>query len=274
MPAAPAETTSAADFDARSYWEQRLAADYSLTGVGFRRLGPSFNTWAYRVRRERFMGAVGRLDLKTAGAKVVDVGSGTGFYVATWSEMGAQVTGMDLTETAVGELAKAYPDATFVRGDISDPAVVDQLGAGSADAVSAMDVLFHIVDDAAFQQALRNIHAVLRPGGYFLYSDLFVHGAARRVQHRVARPLVDIEQAMDRCGFEIVERAPLFVLLNDPLDTRNVLYKGLWYATAALISTSDKIGAFAGKRLYPWEIKLTGKRTESPSTELMVCRKR
>jgi SAM-dependent methyltransferase len=205
---------------------------------------------------------------------VVDVGSGTGFYVSCWQEMGATVTGMDLTETAVAQLASAYPDADFVRGDVSDPAVVRQLGTGTADAVSAMDVLFHIVDDAAFNQALANIYDVLKPGGYFLYSDLFVHGPARRVKHRVARPLADIEQVMDRCGFEIVERAPLFVLMNDPLDTRNVVFKGLWYASAALISTSDRVGAFAGKRLYPLELKLTGSRTESPTTELMVCRKR
>ncbi len=274
MPSTAPSETSTADFDARSYWEQRLAADYSLTGVGFRRLGPSFNSWAYRVRRERFIGAVGRLDLDPAGAQIVDVGSGTGFYVSAWQELGAQVTGMDLTETAVGELAKAYPDGRFVRGDISDPAIVEQVGAASADAVSAMDVLFHIVDDAAFDQALTNIRDILKPGGYFLYSDLFVHGATRRVQHRVARPLVDIERAMERCGFDVVERTPLFVLLNDPLDTRNVLYKGLWYAAAALISTSDRVGAFAGKRLYPLEIKLTGTRQESPSTELMVCRRR
>lgn len=262
------------DFDARTYWEERLAQDYSLTGVGFRRLGPSFNTWAYRVRRERFLAAVRRLDFEPAGAKVVDIGSGTGFYVSCWEELGASVTGLDLTETAVAQLAKAYPEAGFVRADVSEAGLADKIPAGSADAVSAMDVMFHIVDDTAFDRALANVHEVLRPGGYFLWSDLFVHGATRRIAHRVARPLVDIEKSLDRCGFDIVERKPLFVLMNDPLDTRNPLYKGLWYAAAALISTSDKVGAFAGKRLYPLEMKLTGKRTESPSTELMVCRKR
>jgi hypothetical protein len=60
------------DFDAHAYWEQRLAAEYSLTGVGFRRLGPSFNLWAYKVRRERFLGAVRRLSLDPSGAEVVD----------------------------------------------------------------------------------------------------------------------------------------------------------------------------------------------------------
>jgi SAM-dependent methyltransferase len=262
------------DFDAHAYWEQRLAADYSLTGVGFRRLGPSFNVWAYKVRRERFRGAVRRLSLDPVGADVVDIGSGTGFYVACWQELGAKVTGMDLTETAVEQLSKAYPDASFVRGDVSAPEVVGQFGAGSADAVSAMDVLFHIVDDAAFERALANVRDVLRPGGYFLYSDLFVHGKAQRVAHRVARPLVDIERAMDRCGFEIIERTPLFVLLNEPLDTRNLLYKWLWYGAGRLISSSDRLGAVAGRRLYPLEIKLTSRLKESPTTELMVCRRR
>jgi SAM-dependent methyltransferase len=262
------------EFDARAYWEQRLAADYSLTGVGFRRLGPSFNVWAYRVRRERFLAAVGRLSLNPAGANVVDIGSGTGFYVSCWQGMGAKVTGMDLTETAVEQLSMAYPAADFVRADVSDPSVVDQLGAGSADAVTAMDVLFHVVDDVAFERALANIHDVLRPGGYFLYSDLFVHGSARRVPHRVFRPLADVERSMDRCGFEIVERTPLFVLMNDPVDSRNPLYRGLWFATAALISTSDRIGATIGRRLFPLELQLTSNRMESPTTELMVCRRR
>src|SRR3954453_7622223 len=103
------------DFDARDYWEQRLADDYSLGGVGFRRLGHRFNAWAYRVRRERFGSAVGRLDLDVAGARVVDVGSGTGFYVTQWLDLGARVTGLDLTQVAVDRLRHAYPAASFER---------------------------------------------------------------------------------------------------------------------------------------------------------------
>ncbi len=265
---------ASSDFDARSYWEERLAQDYSLTGVGFRRLGPSFNKWAYRVRRERFLAAVKRLDLSPSGARVVDVGSGTGFYVSCWQELGASVTGLDLTETAVQQLAAGYPQARFLRADVSEPGLVDQLGAGEADAVSAMDVLFHVVDDAAYERALANIHDVLRPGGYFLYSDLFVHGKVRRTPHRVARPLVDVQRALQQVGFDVVERKPLFVLMNDPLDSRNPLFRALWYGAGRVISSSDKLGDFAGRKLYPIELKLTEKRDESPTTELMVCRRR
>jgi 2-polyprenyl-3-methyl-5-hydroxy-6-metoxy-1,4-benzoquinol methylase len=264
---------SSPGFDARTYWEQRLSDDYSLTGVGFRRLGPSFNQWAYRVRAERFRDAVDRLDVDPAGSRVVDVGSGTGFYVDRWLQLGATVTGLDLTETAVENLRGGYPAATFVRADIADPAVVEQIGAGSVDVVSAMDVLFHIVDDTAFTTALANLRDLLRPGGYLLYSDVFVHGPTQRVEHRVSRSLADVASAMHEVGLEIVERRPFFWLMNDPQDSRNPVFKGLWYAAAALISTSDRLGAFAGKRLLPLELRLTASRTESPTTELMVCRR-
>jgi SAM-dependent methyltransferase len=261
-------------FDARQYWEERLGDDYSLTGVGLRRLGPSFNRWAYRVREARFSAAVGRLELDPATSRVVDVGSGTGFYVDRWLQLGAAVTGIDLTETAVDHLRRAYPSATFLRADIADPSSVGQIGAGTVDVVSAMDVLFHIVDDSAFVTALSNIRDLLRPGGHLLYSDAFVHGPTRRVEHRVSRSLSDVGAAMAEVGLDVVERRPFFWLMNDPQDTRNPLFKGLWYAAAAAISTSDRVGELAGRLLYPLELRLTAGRSESPTTELMVCRRR
>jgi hypothetical protein len=78
---------------------------------------------------------------------------------------------------------------------------------------------------------------------------------------------------MDRCDFEIVERTSLFVLLNEPLDTRNLLYKWLWYGAGRLISSSDRLGAVAGRRLSRLAVKLASRRKESPTTELMVCRR-
>jgi 2-polyprenyl-3-methyl-5-hydroxy-6-metoxy-1,4-benzoquinol methylase len=261
-------------FDARKYWEQRLADDYSLTGVGFRRLGPSFNRWAYRVRGARFDAAVHRLDLELPDFKAVDVGSGTGFYVDRWLRLGARVTGLDLTDTAIDNLRMAYPEADFLRADIADRAVVGQVGAGTADVVSAMDVLFHIVDDEAFMAAVTNIRDLLRPGGYLLYSDIFLHGPTQRVAHRVTRPLTQIERRMDDAGLEIVERKPFFFLMNDPLDARSRVLRAAWYGAAALVSSSDRVGQFVGRRVYPLELRLTERRAESPTTELMVCRRR
>jgi SAM-dependent methyltransferase len=172
---------------------------------------------------------------------------------------------MDLTETAVEQLSKAYPDASFVRGDVPAPEVVGQFGAGSADAVSAMNVLFHIVDDAAFERALANVRDVLRPGGYFLYSDLLVHGKAPAGRHRACHGPLRLPDRRADPALRAAQRASRhqkFVLQVALVRRR------------ALVSSSDRLGAVAGRRLYPLEIKPTSRGKESPTTELMVCRRR
>jgi len=65
-------------FDTRSYWERRLADDWTLRGVGFRRMGSRFNEWAYRRRGERFVALVEEFVPERSELRVLDVGSGTG----------------------------------------------------------------------------------------------------------------------------------------------------------------------------------------------------
>ena len=73
----------------RVFWEQRLGEDWTLSGVGYQALGRPFNTWMYRVRRSVFLREVSALKLPLQTARVLDVGSGTGFYVRRWQELGA-----------------------------------------------------------------------------------------------------------------------------------------------------------------------------------------
>jgi SAM-dependent methyltransferase len=261
-------------FHPAEYWERRLAADFTLSGVGFRRLGPSYNRWAYRVRRARFMDMV-RTHVSSPGA-VLDVGSGTGFYVACWEEMGAAaITGLDLTRTAVQALQRRYSQHRFVNADIGTN-LADLVCAGlqpaAFDTVSAMDVLFHLVDDEAYARALANVRSLLRPGGLFVCSEMLVHGQPRHAKHCAFRTLPAIEQMLAGAGLELVDRRPLFVLMNDPVDARHGALRALWYAAAAVVGTSDRLGEFVGRRLYPWELLLTRSRRESPTTELVVCR--
>jgi len=261
-----------ASWDPRQYWEDRLSSDFSLNGVGFRRLGPSFNKWAYKVRGERFRAVVAGLGIDWAGADVLDVGSGTGFYIDRWDELGVRrVTGVDVTETAVKALSSRFPDKTFLRLDIGT--AIDGLEPASFDAVSAMDVLFHIVDDAAFARAIQNVGTLLKPGGVFIWSDAFLHRPAVRIRHQVSRPLADIERTVAEAGLSIESRVPMFVLMNNPVDVRNPVVRGAWLAAAGLLSLSDRLGDWAGRRLYPVELRLAARRTEGPTTEIMVCRK-
>jgi SAM-dependent methyltransferase len=268
-------------FDNKRYWETRLREHYSLAGVGYLRLGRRYNEWMYRVRGDVFDRVVERIAQREErrGWRVLDVGAGTGFYVDRWLRMGAEVTGLDLTEVAVRELSRCFPAVNFVQADIGGPFGVGSLGErllppGSFDAVSAFDVLFHIVDDAAYARAFQNIAALLRAGGWFLWSDNFLRHPTERVAHQVSRSLEESRQCVEAAGFDVVERVPMFVLMNYPADTTSKLARWAWTAMVAPAALAEPIGWAVGALLYPVEKALLKRTKESPSTELMVCRKR
>lgn len=258
-------------FGAASFWEGRLDRDFSLKGVGFRRLGLNFNRWMYEVRKDVFLETIAATGLSVTDAEVLDVGCGTGFYLDRWAELGARsISGIDITATAIARLKAEHPNADLSTGDVGEP--VSPLPGGSYDAVSAMDVLFHIVDDARFANAIANIAAALKPGGLFIWSDYFIRGREWRIEHQACRSLDHIERVLDDAGFEILGRRPMFYLMANPLDAGR-LARASWYAAAAIISLSEKLGDFAGRKLYPHEKRLLASKTEGPSTEIMICRR-
>jgi SAM-dependent methyltransferase len=261
------------EIDVRDYWEKRLGADWSLRGVGFSRLGERFNDWQYQLRAERFEAIVRDLPVEVSQSRVLDVGSGTGFYIDAWQRLNAkEVVGLDLTDAAVASLRHKFPETTFVREDISEGTA--ELESDSFGIVSCMDVMFHVVDDGRFQAALTNIASVTAPGGLFIWSDFFLHGRETRGHHIVWRNLYRIEAMLDRAGFEIVLRRPLFFLMNEPRDSAYRLAMPLWKAAMWLASRSEATGNLVGRWLYKLDRRLTARRDESPSSEVMVCRKR
>jgi SAM-dependent methyltransferase len=231
----------------------------------------------YKVRGEVFDRVVSGERLAVsgwAGAEVLDVGAGTGFYVERWLRLGARVTGLDLTEVAVRELGRCFPAARFVRADIGQPFEQVPLAPTSFDAVSAFDVLFHLVDDAQYARAFGNIAALLKPGGWFFWSDNFLRHSAERVIHQVSRTLAESTRLVEAAGFDIVDRVPMFVLMNYPADTTSRLARWAWTAMVAPAALGEPLGWAIGAALYPLERVLVRRMRESPSTELMVCRKR
>jgi SAM-dependent methyltransferase len=149
----------------RTLWEHLLAEDWNQAGVGHRALGLPFNTWMYRVRREVFLREADALGLDPHSAHVLDVGSGTGFYIRRWLELGVgSITGCDLTESAVERLRSRFPGVEIRRADIADPD--DSIPRDAFDAVSCIDVLFHITDDGRYRDAVHHLARLVRPGGH------------------------------------------------------------------------------------------------------------
>jgi len=260
------------NFNAAEYWEGRLRGNVALEKIGYLGLGRHYNEWLYRVRESVFRRTVKSLGVDLSASSVMDVGSGSGFYVRLWKELGArQITGLDLTSAAVEHLRGRFPDTPFYKADITE-ATLPVCGP-QFDIISAFDVLFHIVDDARYRSAIANIHSLLRPGGLFLLSDVFVHGKVSRSEHFVSRPLAEAEQVLRESGFQMLRRQPVFVLMANPVDSPSRIRRLMWGAFQRVVSRSELAGFLAGAALCPVEILLSSMIREGCSTEIMICKK-
>ncbi len=261
---------SPSTFEPERYWSERLEQTYSLAGVGWLGLGEPFNRWMYAVRRRVFRRTI-RASVDLEGARVLDVGSGTGFYVGLWRELGvADITGSDLTGVAVERLRYLFPEVRFEQLDISGDR--PELG-GPYDAISAMDVLFHIVDDEGYARAFRNLATLLTPGGRLVFTENLLHAETQRAEYQTSRSLDEVEGLLRDAGLEVELRRPMFVLMNTPVDSDSAFLRRTWTAVNLLVQRGPRWGSLAGSVLYPIDVALSRWLTEGPSTEIVVCRK-
>jgi len=255
-------------FDHAVYWEDRLAKSDGLVGVGYMGLGQPFNTWMYRLRRAIFSHAVRSHVPDLRDKTVLDVGSGTGEYLRLWQQLGAtHVQGSDLTVTAVQRLTKEFPGSDISQLDISEPSSA----LGPFDAISCMDVLFHVVDQERFEQAIWNLRSALVPGGLLFLSDHFVQCPPSTELHFTTRTLAEYSALMERVGLRILERKPMFHLMNLPADSRSPWLHRWWGMVIWVCGKSNFLGGLLGALLFPLEFCIVRTRREGVSIEIMVC---
>lgn len=262
------------EFDAESYWEKRLQNNWGLGGVGHIGYGVYYNRWLYKVRKRVFNYHIRSLTLNFEQSKVLDIGSGTGFYLDIWKSLRVKsVTGSDITKVSVKRLKKLYPEFSIVRLDIGSSLVEQDFFGDKFDVITAFDVLFHIVDDEKFRKAVFNISQLTTSGGYFIFSDNFLHSKAIKNTHQVSRSIEEISSILEDAGFRIVKRVPMFVLMNIPVDTRSNWPSLLWRLLMSPVRIFNVLGFLYGVILFPLEILLIRVSKESPSTEMMICQK-
>jgi 2-polyprenyl-3-methyl-5-hydroxy-6-metoxy-1,4-benzoquinol methylase len=145
------------NFDPKSHWEKILIENYGLQGTGYHTLGQNFNTWLYKIKLKAFIKTIKSLDIEDLSkSDVLDVGSGTGFFINAWKNLGVKsVTGFDITSVAIQNLKLRFPNDKFYQADISDT-ISDSKQL--YDIVSSFDVLYHIVDDDRYRRAMVNIY--------------------------------------------------------------------------------------------------------------------
>jgi 2-polyprenyl-3-methyl-5-hydroxy-6-metoxy-1,4-benzoquinol methylase len=265
---------TAETYVAKDYWEKRLTDKWGLQGVGHISFGLPYNKWLYRMRRQVFRRHLASLKVNLSGADVLDIGSGTGFWLDEWRFQGAKsLTAVDITEVAVQRLRLKFEDVRILRIDISDSEVQEQLGT-KFDVISAFDVLFHITNDNKYHEALFNVAQLLRPNGFFIFSDNLVHSKPARYVHETDRTVHDVTECLTRAGFRIHARVPMFVLMNAPFDSPYLVLLQLWRIFMAPVHFLPALGALYGALLYSLDSLLTRILKESPSSEIVICQKK
>jgi SAM-dependent methyltransferase len=258
--------------DATQYWEDRHAAEATLDTVGWTGLGRAFNGRMYAVRRHVFQRVVSARVPIAGDPRVLDIGSGTGFYLDLWRDLGVRrIEGSDLSERAVTRLRAAYPGVPIHHLDLGSDAALPS--PGGYDLVSVMDVLFHIVDEAAYRRAVENLGRLVRPGGHVVLSENFLNDRVVSGPEQVSRSEPEILGLLRRAGLEPMARAPMFVLLNGPVDSQSRWLQRWWTLLSKVVSIDETLGWLVGAVLVPIELAALRLARRGPSTKLLVCRR-
>jgi SAM-dependent methyltransferase len=257
--------------DRKEYWETRLQQNTGLLGVGHIRQTQSWNRAMYGVKKRVLRRVLRSTGVDPQTARVLDIGSGTGFVVDLWYAEGAsRVTGVDLTDHAVGLLRARYPEGQFFQLDIGEAGAT--VAGAPFDVISANEVLFHIVDDERYDNAMRNIHDMLSPGGFLVFSDNFVRHGELRTPHQASRSSERIHAAVTGAGLRVVRRVPMFLLMGYPVDSSS-RHQDIWRRTIGRAARSQGWGTVLGRVLTPVELVATRLSAEGPTVEFMLCQR-
>jgi len=163
------------------------------------------------------------LGARVVGARVLDLGCGTGYTLTRLPE-GVRAVGLDFAPAALALSSRRASGAALVRGDATRLPFAD----GCFDAVLALDVLEHLDSDA---EAAREIGRVLKPNGVliatvpafrWLWSQ---HDEA--LDHRRRYTLSEVTELLRSAGFGI-ERASYYNFFLFPMIAGLRAWGRLW----------------------------------------------
>lgn len=113
---------------------------------------------------QRLIDAFVRLSGLPKGARVADLGCGSGVFTKLLHHAGYAATGIDLSPKLIALGQSKYPHLKFIEGDIEHLPFVSE----SLDGVLLSGVVHHLPDP---RNCAAEVYRVLRPGGKFVAFD-------------------------------------------------------------------------------------------------------
>lgn len=271
-------------YEPESYWQKRLSKDFSLGGVGFLGLGAQYNKWLYKAKIRALSKLLEKRQVNPSGKRILDIGVGTGFYIEYWKQRGANfIVGLDITKKSVSALKIRYPNYKFIKADISSKELPIE---GRFDIITAFDVLFHIVEEDKFEQAIKNIKGLSHKQTQILVSDSFSKKPWPLGFHENHRTMARYKEVLANSGLKPMAVVPIFYLMSNPADKRalkngilETFLPRLWSVVHTICSLSPKLGIvgklltnLVGLALYTVDGIILKYAEVGPSTKLMLIR--
>jgi ubiquinone/menaquinone biosynthesis C-methylase UbiE len=113
---------------------------------------------------QRLMDIVLRLSGLPKGARIADLGCGSGVFSNVLRQRGYECTGVDLSPALIRIAKQKYPGIEFIEGDVEQLPFAD----ASFDGVLLAGILHHFSDRSAF---VAEVKRILKPGGKFVAFD-------------------------------------------------------------------------------------------------------
>jgi 2-polyprenyl-3-methyl-5-hydroxy-6-metoxy-1,4-benzoquinol methylase len=185
-----------------AYWDRRHRQQGDLRSGGDIGLDEGTNEIFYAIRLGKLLDIIGHDTSVTEPLFALDAGCGKGFFSEALARCGHGVVGIDTSEHAI----------TSCRADGRAEYEVSSLAGYRSpwlfDVVYAVDVLFHILDDAEWEASLRNLASLVRLSGQLVVTDEDNDEAVRRGNYIVHRARADYRCVADDCGLEFRDFRP------------------------------------------------------------------
>ena len=105
------------------------------------------------------------------GARLLDIGSGNGYWAGQFVKAGYDVVGIDPSAEGIAIARRSHPKARFEQTTVSDD-LLQRIGGEPFDVITSIEVVEHLYDPRSWA---RGAFSALRPGGRLICTTPY-HG--------------------------------------------------------------------------------------------------
>ncbi len=145
-----------------------------------------------------------------AGARVLDVGCGSGADVAFLTKSGFRAEGIDASRSMLEEAVRHHPELNHSLCNLSCPSGLARIEGGRFRGISAQSVLMHL-DEAQLKRSFEEFYRLMAPGGVLYISlfdsrdDLDLDGRDQPGRKFYLYPEAHVRGLLGSTGFSILE---------------------------------------------------------------------